>query len=147
MKQITYDQEAIQKIKAGVDKLANAVKTTLGPGGSNVILDFDRGAHITKDGVTVANFISLEDPIENLGAQVVKEAASRTATHAGDGTTTATVLAQAILTEGIKYVAAGVNRIDLKRGIDMATKAIVSELKNLSRPVNGSEDIRNVALS
>jgi len=144
MKQVTYDQEAITKIKAGVDKLANAVKTTLGPGGSNVILDTNRGAHITKDGVTVANFISLEDPIENLGAQVVKEAASRTADYAGDGTTTATVLAQAILTQGIKNVVAGANRIDLKRGIDMATRAIVQELKNMSRPVG--DDIRNVAL-
>lgn len=145
MKQITYDLELMTKIKAGVDKLADAVKTTLGPGGSNVILDISRGAHITKDGVTVANFISLEDPIENVGAQVVKEAASRTANLAGDGTTTATVLAQAILTQGIKNVVAGANRIDLKRGIDMATKAIVQELKNLSRPV-GDGDIRNVAL-
>jgi len=144
MKQITYDQEAITKIKAGVDKLADAVKTTLGPGGSNVILDMNRGAHITKDGVTVANFIALEDPVENLGAQIVKEAASRTASMAGDGTTTATVLAQAILTQGIKNVVAGANRIDLKRGIDMATRAIVQELKNLSRPVG--DDIRNVAL-
>jgi chaperonin GroEL len=145
MKQITYDLELMTKIKAGVDKLVNAVKTTLGPGGSNVILDISRGAHITKDGVTVANFISLEDPIENVGAQVVKEAASRTANLAGDGTTTATVLAQAILTQGIKNVTAGANRIDLKRGIDMATIAIVNELKNLSRPV-GDGDIRNVAL-
>lgn len=145
MKQITYDLELMTKIKAGVDKLANAVKTTLGPGGSNVILDISRGAHITKDGVTVANFISLEDPIENVGAQVVKEAASRTANLAGDGTTTATVLAQAILTQGIKNVTAGANRIDLKRGIDMATIAIVNELRNLSRPV-GDGDIRNVAL-
>lgn len=146
MKQITYDQEASQKIKDGIDKLANAVKSTLGPGGSNVILDLGQTAHITKDGVTVANFISLEDPIENLGAQVVKEAAIRTANLAGDGTTTATVLAQAIFSQGIKNVVAGANRIDLKRGIDMATKAIVSELKNLSRPVSGNEDIRNVAL-
>lgn len=145
MKQITYDQEAMSKIKIGVDKLADTVKTTLGPGGSNVILDTNVGAHITKDGVTVANFISLEDPIENLGAQVVKEAANRTANLAGDGTTSSTVLAQAILTQGIKIVAAGANRIDIKRGIDMATKAIVSELKKLSKPV-GESDIRNVAL-
>jgi len=144
MKQITYDQEAITKIKAGVDKLANAVKTTLGPGGSNVILDMNRGAHITKDGVTVASFISLEDPVENLGAQVIKEAASRTASMAGDGTTSSIVLAQAILTQGIKNVVAGANRIDLKRGIDMATRAIVQELKNMSRPVGN--EIRNVAL-
>jgi chaperonin GroEL len=146
MKQITYDQEAIKKIQAGVDKLANAVKTTLGPGGSNVIIDNPREPHITKDGVTVARAIALEDPIENLGAQVVKEAASRTAFFAGDGTTTATVLAQAILNQGIKNVAAGANRIDLKRGIDMATKAIVSEIKNMAKPVSGSKDIRNVAL-
>ena len=145
MKQITYDQEASNKIKAGVDKLANAVKTTLGPGGANVIIEENtRNAHITKDGVTVARSISLEDPIENLGAQIVKEAASRTATMAGDGTTTATVLAQAILTQGIKYVAAGANRIDIKRGIDMATKAIMAEIKNLSIPVGNN--VRNIAL-
>lgn len=145
MKQITYDQEAITKIKAGVDKLADAVKTTLGPGGSNVILDTNRSAHITKDGVTVANFIHLEDPLENLGAQVIKEAANRTAEHGGDGTSTSIVLAQAILSQGIKNVVAGANRIDLKRGIDMATKAIVQELKNMSKPV-ADGDIRNVAL-
>jgi len=145
MKQITYDQEAMTKIKAGVDKLANAVKTTLGPGGSNVIIEENsRNAHITKDGVTVARSISLEDPIENLGAQIVKEAASRTATMAGDGTTTATVLAQAILTQGIKNVVAGANRIDIKRGIDMATKAIVAEIKKMAIPVG--DNVRNIAL-
>ncbi len=145
MKQITYDQEAMTKIKAGVDKLANAVKTTLGPGGSNVIIEENtRNAHITKDGVTVARSISLEDPIENLGAQIVKEAASRTATMAGDGTTTATVLAQAILTQGIKNVVAGANRIDIKRGIDMATKAIVAEIKRMAIPVG--DNVRNIAL-
>lgn len=145
MKQITYDQEAISKIKIGVDKLANAVKTTLGPGGSNVIIEENRNAHITKDGVTVARSIALEDPIENLGAQIVKEAASRTAIYAGDGTTTATVLAQAILSQGIKYVVAGANRIDLKRGIDMAARAIVGEIKNMAIPVSEG-DIRKVAL-
>lgn len=145
MKQITYDQEAMNRIKAGVDKLANAVKTTLGPGGSNVIIEENtRNAHITKDGVTVARSISLEDPIENLGAQIVKEAASRTATMAGDGTTTATVLAQAILTQGIKNVVAGANRIDIKRGIDMATKAIVAEIKKMAIPVG--DNVRNIAL-
>jgi len=145
MRQITYDQEAMTKIKAGVDKLANAVKTTLGPGGSNVIIEENtRNAHITKDGVTVARSISLEDPIENLGAQIVKEAASRTATMAGDGTTTATVLAQAILTQGIKNVVAGANRIDIKRGIDMATKAIVAEIKKMAIPVG--DNVRNIAL-
>lgn len=145
MKQITYDQEASNKIKAGVDKLANAVKTTLGPGGANVIIEENtRNAHITKDGVTVARSISLEDPIENLGAQIVKEAASRTATMAGDGTTTATVLAQAILTQGIKNVVAGANRIDIKRGIDMATKAIVAEIKKMAIPVG--DNVRNIAL-
>jgi chaperonin GroEL len=145
MKQITYDQEAMNRIKAGVDKLANAVKTTLGPGGSNVIIEENnRTAHITKDGVTVAKSVYLEDPIENLGAQIVKEAASRTAAMAGDGTTTATVLAQAILTQGIKNVVAGANRIDIKRGIDMATKAIVAEIKKMSVPVG--DNVRNIAL-
>lgn len=145
MKQITYDQEAMTKIKAGVDKLADAVKTTLGPGGSNVIIEENnRTAHITKDGVTVAKSVYLEDPIENLGAQIVKEAASRTAIMAGDGTTTATVLAQAILTQGIKNVVAGANRIDIKRGIDMATKAIVAEVKKMSVPVG--DNVRNIAL-
>lgn len=145
MKQITYEQEAITKVKEGVDKLANAVKTTLGPGGANVVIEENRSAHITKDGVTVARSIALEDPIENLGAQIVKEAASRTATMAGDGTTTATVLAQAILTQGIKNVVAGANRIDLKRGIDMACKAIVEEIKRLATPVKEG-DIEKVAL-
>jgi len=145
MKQITYDQEASNKIKAGVDKLANAVKTTLGPGGANVIIEENtRNAHITKDGVTVARSISLEDPIENLGAQIIKEAASRTATMAGDGTSTSVVLSQAILTQGIKSVVAGANGIDIKRGIDMATKAIVAEIKNLSIPVGNN--VRNIAL-
>jgi len=145
MRQITYDQEAMTKIKAGVDKLANTVKSTLGPGGSNVIIEENtRNAHITKDGVTVARSISLEDPIENMGAQIVKEAASRTATMAGDGTTTATVLAQAILTQGIKNVVAGANRIDIKRGIDMATKAIVAEIKKMAIPVG--DNVRNIAL-
>lgn len=145
MKQITYDQEAMNRIKAGVDKLANAVKTTLGPGGSNVIIEENnRTAHITKDGVTVAKSVYLEDPIENLGAQIVKEAASRTAIMAGDGTTTATVLAQAILNQGIKNVVAGANRIDIKRGIDMATKAIVAEIKKMAVPVG--DNVRNIAL-
>lgn len=145
MKQITYDQEAMNRIKAGVDKLANAVKTTLGPGGSNVIIEENnRTAHITKDGVTVAKSVYLEDPIENLGTQIVKEAASRTAIMAGDGTTTATVLAQAILNQGIKNVVAGANRIDIKRGIDMATKAIVAEIKKMAVPVG--DNVRNIAL-
>jgi len=145
MRQITYDQEAMTKIKAGVDKLANTVKSTLGPGGSNVIIEENtRNAHITKDGVTVARSISLEDPIENMGAQIVKEAASRTATMAGDGTSTATILAQAILTQGIKNVVAGANRIDIKRGIDMATKAIVAEIKKMAIPVG--DNVRNIAL-
>lgn len=145
MKQITYEQEAITKIKEGVDKLANAVKTTLGPGGANVVIEENRSAHITKDGVTVARSIALEDPIENLGAQIVKEAASRTAEMAGDGTTTATVLAQAILKAGIKNVVAGANRIDLKRGIDMACKAMVNEIKKLATPVQDG-DVEKIAL-
>lgn len=130
-KQITFDSEARAKLKAGIDALANAVKTTLGPKGRNVVIQKSFGAPtITKDGVSVAKEIELEDPIQNMGAQMVKEVASKTADAAGDGTTTATVLAQAMVTAGMKYVAAGANPMDLKRGMD---KAVENVVKNLSK--------------
>jgi len=132
-KQITFDSEARGKLKAGIDALANAVKTTLGPKGRNVVIQKSFGApSITKDGVSVAKEIELEDPIENMGAQMVKEVASKTADAAGDGTTTATVLAQAMVTSGMKYVAAGANPMDLKRGMDKAVDAIVANLAKQS---------------
>jgi chaperonin GroEL len=128
---IKFDVEAREKLKAGVDALANAVKVTLGPKGRNVVIEKKYGApNVTKDGVSVAKEIELEDPIENMGAQMVKEVASKTSDVAGDGTTTATVLAQAIVTAGLKNVAAGANPMDLKRGIDKAVEAVVIELKN-----------------
>ena len=127
-KQIFFEIEARNKMKKGVDTLANAVKVTLGPKGRNVVIEKKFGApSVTKDGVTVAKEIELEDPIENMGAQMVKEVASKTADLAGDGTTTATVLAQAIISEGLKNVAAGANPMDLKRGIDKAVKAVVEK--------------------
>lgn len=145
-KKVLFDTEAREKLKKGVDTLANAVKVTLGPKGRNVILDKKFGAPaITKDGVTVAKDIELKDPIENMGAQLVKEVASKTADNAGDGTTTATVLAQAIFTAGSKNVAAGANPMDLKRGIDKAVEQIVSNLAKLSKPVKGNDEIEQVA--
>jgi chaperonin GroEL len=135
-KNITFDVEARDKLKRGVDALADAVKVTLGPKGRNVIIDKKFGAPtVTKDGVSVAKEIELKDPIENMGAQMVKEVASKTADMAGDGTTTATVLAQAMVTAGLKNVAAGANPMDLKRGIDKAVAAITAELKKISREV------------
>lgn len=135
-KNITFDLDARDKLKQGVDALANAVKVTLGPKGRNVVIDKKFGApSITKDGVSVAREIELEDAIENMGAQMVKEVASRTADLAGDGTTTATVLAQAIVKGGLKNVAAGANPMDLKRGIDLAVETVASELKNISSEV------------
>jgi chaperonin GroEL len=135
-KEITFDVNAREKLKRGVDALADAVKVTLGPKGRNVIIDKKFGAPmITKDGVTVAKEIELKDPIENMGAQMVKEVASKTADMAGDGTTTATVLAQIMVTTGLKNVAAGANPMDLKRGIDKAVAAVVAELKKISREV------------
>ncbi|MFN3952511.1 MAG: chaperonin GroEL [Thermaurantimonas sp.] len=140
-KEIKFDVEAREKLKKGVDALANAVKVTLGPQGRNVVIQKSFGSpHITKDGVTVAKEIELEDKIENLGAQMVKEVASKTADIAGDGTTTATVLAQAIITQGMKNVAAGANPMDLKRGIDKAVSKVVSELKSISVEVGDSYD-------
>ena len=129
-KLVKYDVEARDALKRGVDILANAVKVTLGPKGRNVIINKAFGSPIiTKDGVTVAKEITLKDPLENMGAQMVKEVASKTADQAGDGTTTATVLAQAIVTAGIKNVAAGANPMDLKRGIDKAVAAVVKNLQ------------------
>ena len=140
-KNITFDIEARDALKRGVDALANAVKVTLGPKGRNVIIDRKFGAPIiTKDGVTVAKEIELEDAVENMGAQMVKEVASKTADIAGDGTTTATVLAQAIVATGLKNVAAGANPMDLKRGIDKAVKAVVSELQKQSIEVGDNLD-------
>ncbi|MFT4898740.1 MAG: chaperonin GroEL [Flavobacteriales bacterium] len=143
---ILFDVEARDKIKKGVDSLANAVKVTLGPKGRNVVIDKKFGAPtVTKDGVTVAKEIDLADPVENMGAQLVKEVASKTADAAGDGTTTATVLAQAIYGAGIKSVAAGTNPMDLKRGIDAAVKAVVQDLKKQAQPINKTEEITQVA--
>ena len=146
-KNIVYDWEARDGLKKGVDALANAVKVTLGPKGRNVIIDKKFGApHITKDGVTVAKEIELKEPIENMGAQMVKEVASKTNDQAGDGTTTATVLAQAIFNTGLKNVTAGANPMDLKRGIDTAVQTVVAELKKLSSEVgDSSEKIAQVA--
>ncbi len=145
-KEITFDTSARDKIKKGVDKLANAVKVTLGPKGRNVILDKKFGAPtVTKDGVSVAKEIELKDAIENMGAQLVKEVASKTADAAGDGTTTATVLAQSIYSHGIKNVAAGANPMDLKRGIDKAVEAVVEHLKKQSRKLKDSAEIAQVA--
>ena len=132
-KLIEYDSEARTKIKKGVDKLANAVKVTLGPKGRNVILEKKFGAPtVTKDGVSVAKEIELEDAVENMGAQMVREVASKTSDVAGDGTTTATVLAQAIYREGLKNVTAGANPMDLKRGIDIAVTKVIETFKKLS---------------
>lgn len=144
-KDVKFREEARNKMLAGVDILANAVKTTLGPKGRNVILDKSFGApRITKDGVSVAKEIELADKFENMGAQMVKEVASRTNDVAGDGTTTATVLAQSIVREGLKSVAAGMNPMDLKRGIDLATIAVVAELKGRTKDVTTNEEIAQV---
>jgi chaperonin GroEL len=146
-KQIFFDIEARNKMKRGVDTLANAVKVTLGPKGRNVVIEKKFGApQVTKDGVTVAKEIELEDPIENMGAQMVKEVASKTADIAGDGTTTATVLAQAIIGEGLKMVAAGANPMDLKRGIDKAVSIVVESLRDQSQTVGSDgKKIQQVA--
>ncbi len=144
-KDITYNADARGSLKEGVDKLANAVKVTLGPKGRNVVIDKKFGAPlITKDGVTVAKEIELEDSVENMGAQMVREVASKTSDVAGDGTTTATVLAQSIVTEGIKNVTAGANPMDLKRGIDAAVGQVVNFLEGLSKEVSSKEEISQV---
>ncbi|MFN7690161.1 MAG: chaperonin GroEL, partial [Bacteroidota bacterium] len=146
-KEITFNLEARDAMKRGVDALANAVKVTLGPKGRNVIIDKKFGAPaITKDGVTVAKEIELKDTVENMGAQLLKEVASKTADIAGDGTTTATVLAQAIVTGGLKNVAAGANPMDLKRGIDKAVSAVVANLQKQSKKVgDDNQKIEQVA--
>ena len=146
-KEIHFNSEAREKLKAGVDALANAVKVTLGPKGRNVVIQKSFGAPaVTKDGVSVAKEIELEDPVMNMGAQMVKEVASKTADAAGDGTTTATILAQAMITAGLKNVTAGANPMDLKRGIDKAVKAIVGNLKDQSEVIgNDYEKVKQVA--
>ncbi len=142
---ITFNTEARASLKKGVDTLANAVKVTLGPKGRNVVIDKKFGAPtITKDGVTVAKEIEIEDPVENMGAQMVKEVASKTSDVAGDGTTTATVLAQAIYREGLKHVTSGANPMDLKRGIDKAVSELVKGLKDISSPIKENKEIAQV---
>ncbi len=144
-KLINFDTEARAALMKGVDKLANAVKVTLGPKGRNVVIEKKFGAPtVTKDGVTVAKEVELEDPIENMGAQMVKEVASKTSDVAGDGTTTATVLAQAIYREGLKYVTSGANPMDLKRGIDLAVSELIKGLKELSQPIKDNKEIAQV---
>ena len=144
-KEVKFHESARHKIVAGVNILADAVKVTLGPKGRNVVLERSFGAPtVTKDGVSVAKEIELKDKFENMGAQMVKEVASKTSDIAGDGTTTATVLAQAIVKEGMKYVAAGMNPMDLKRGIDKAVTGIVEELKKLSKPCTTNKEIAQV---
>jgi chaperonin GroEL len=144
---ISYNTESRDKLKSGVDQLANAVKVTLGPKGRNVVIEKKYGApHITKDGVTVAKEVELEDPIENMGAQMVKEVASKTNDQAGDGTTTATVLAQAIVTPGLKALVSGANPMDLKKGIDLAVSKVVAHLKENSQMVGDDNDkIKQIA--
>ena len=144
-KDVKFHDSARHRIIAGVNVLADAVKVTLGPKGRNVVLERSFGAPtVTKDGVSVAKEIELKDKFENMGAQMVKEVASKTSDVAGDGTTTATVLAQAIVQEGMKYVAAGMNPMDLKRGIDKAVDSVVEELKKLSKPCTTSKEIAQV---
>src|SRR5215210_5198071 len=144
-KDVKFSRDAREGITRGVDILANAVKVTLGPKGRTVLLDKSYGApRISKDGVTVAKEIELKDKFENMGAQMLRAVASKTHDHAGDGTTTATVLAQAIVREGMKSVAAGVNPMDLKRGIDLAVGRVVEDLKARSKPVAGSNEISQV---
>src|SRR6185295_9819470 len=144
-KQIKFDQEAREAILRGVATLARAVKSTLGPCGRNVVLEKSFGSPtVTKDGVTVAKEIELEDPYENMGAQMVKEVASKTSTDAGDGTTTATIYVEAIYNEGLKNVVAGADPMELKRGIEAGVAAIVAEYKKMSRPVKESKQIAQV---
>jgi chaperonin GroEL len=145
-KSVKFGNDSREKLVQGVNVLANAVKVTLGPKGRNVVIQKSFGApHVTKDGVTVAKEIELKDPVENMGAQMVREVASKTADRAGDGTTTATVLAQAIVREGVKYVAAGMNPMDLKRGIEHGARALVAELEAVSRPCTTNREIAQVA--
>src|SRR6266545_2518286 len=145
-KQILFNEEARRALKRGVDQVAEAVKTTLGPRGRNVAIDKKFGAPtVTHDGVTVAKEIELKDPFENMGARLLVEVATKTNDVAGDGTTTATVLAQSIITEGLKMVAAGANPMLLKRGLDKGADALVAELKRLAKPVKSHADIEHIA--
>ena len=144
-KELKFDADARAAIKVGVDALTDAVKVTLGPRGRNVIIEKSFGSPlVTKDGVSVAKEIELEDKFENMGAQMVKEVASKTSDVAGDGTTTATILAQAIYREGSKLVAAGYNPMDLKRGVDKAVDSIATELKKMSKPTKDPKEIAQV---
>src|SRR6202161_3426451 len=144
-KEVRFSVDARDRMLHGIDILNNAVKVTLGPKGRNVVLDKSYGApRITKDGVTVAKEIELADKFENMGAQMVREVASKTSDVAGDGTTTATVLAQAIVREGAKAVAAGMNPMDLKRGIDRAVNAVVNDLKKSTKTISTNEEIAQV---
>ena len=144
-KQVLFGDIARAKMVEGINILADAVKVTLGPKGRNVVLERSFGAPtVTKDGVSVAKEVELKDKFQNMGAQMVKEVASRTSDNAGDGTTTATVLAQSIVREGMKFVAAGMNPMDLKRGIDQATVAAIEELKKLSQPTTSNKEIAQV---
>ena len=146
-KDVKFHADARERMLRGVDTLANAVRVTLGPKGRNVVLDKSFGApRITKDGVTVAKEIELGDKFENMGAQMVREVASKTSDQAGDGTTTATLLAQAIVREGTKAVAAGMNPMDLKRGIDLAVEAVVEDIKKRSKKVSTNEEIAQVGI-
>src|ERR1700712_1294845 len=146
-KDVRFSSDARDRMLRGIDILNNAVKVTLGPKGRNVVIDKSYGApRITKDGVTVAKEIELKDKFENMGAQMLRSVASRTHDHAGDGTTTATVLAQAIVREGMKSVSAGVNPMDLKRGIDLAVIKVVEDLKARSKPVSGTQEIAQVGI-
>src|SRR5512147_2207510 len=145
-KELHFNVDARAALKRGVDQLAEAVKVTLGPKGRNVVIDKKFGAPtVTKDGVTVAKEIELSDPLENMGAQMVKEVATKTSDLAGDGTTTATVLAQAIFREGLKNVTAGSNPVALKRGIELAVSEVVAEIKRISKTVKSNKDIANIA--
>ena len=145
-KQILYSEDARRKLKAGVDKVADAVKVTLGPKGRNVVLDEGFGSPtITNDGVIIAKKIEVEDKVENVGVEIIKEVAAKTNDAAGDGTTTATVLAQAIAGEGLKNVTAGANPVELRRGLDKAGEQVVEYLKEMSRPVSTKEETAQVA--
>ena len=144
-KELLFEADARAKLKKGIDALAEAVKVTLGPKGRNVVLDKSFGApRVTKDGVTVAKEIELSDKFENMGAQMVREVASKTSDQAGDGTTTATVLAQSIVREGMTSVAAGMNPMDLKRGIDIAVAAVVKDIERRAKKVQSSEEIAQI---
>src|SRR6188472_1246779 len=145
-KDLIFDAQARRQLKSGIDALANAVKVTLGPRGRNVAIDKKWGAPtITHDGVTVAKEIELENHFQNMGAQMLKQAATKTNDVAGDGTTTATVLAQALVTEGLRNLAAGANPMLLKRGIDLGTEVVVAEIKKCAIPVAGTHDIEHIA--